>query len=156
MRLSRYCCPYGRRQGSRFPCAHVGSPLTGAIRRTPESAHHVVFHGRPSKNMRTQEICAATTQRRRALLDYLVGFHFVDRVRQGVSRGVPALRSQSREGWNRKRNATGENKFSDHSRLSRLTSVMASMTRAVPATSICHMRLTSRTPVRTGSSTNAR
>ncbi len=40
--------------------------------------------------------------------------------------------------------------------MSRLASVMASITRAVPATLICHMRSTSSTPVRTGSSTNAR
>src|ERR1700757_3057081 len=33
---------------------------------------------------------------------------------------------------------------------------MASITRAVPATLICHIRSTSRTPVRTGSITNAR
>src|SRR5664279_1633597 len=38
----------------------------------------------------------------------------------------------------------------------RLTTLMASMTRAVPATLICHMRSTSRTPARCGSTTNAR
>ncbi len=38
----------------------------------------------------------------------------------------------------------------------RLTSVTASITRAVPATLICHMRSTSSTPVRTGSITKAR
>ena len=39
---------------------------------------------------------------------------------------------------------------------SRLASVTASITRAVPATLICHMRSRSRIPVRTASMTNAR
>ena len=38
----------------------------------------------------------------------------------------------------------------------RLASVMASITRAVPATLICHIRSKSRTPERWGSITNAR
>src|SRR5271165_653573 len=38
----------------------------------------------------------------------------------------------------------------------RLTTLMASITRAVPATLICHMRSTSSTPACCGSSTNAR
>src|SRR5580704_19586627 len=60
--------------------AHSGGTLGTAIRRSAKSAEHVVLHTGPCKNMGTQHEDAAVSQRRRTLLNYLIGLHFVNRV----------------------------------------------------------------------------
>ncbi len=67
------------------PVAHFRSPITASVGRAFESVDHVVFHAGSGKNMRTQHICAAAAQGWRALLNYPVGLHFVNRIGQGVS-----------------------------------------------------------------------
>jgi len=80
--------------------AHACGSIAWAIGRASEGANHVVFHAGPGKYRGAQHIGAAAAKGWRALVDNLVSFHLVDRVRKRVgaermfffvaTRGAPA------------------------------------------------------------------
>src|ERR1700722_10856930 len=92
---------------------HSSRALGWSIRRTSKSAEHVVLHAGPRKNMGTQHEHAAVSQRWRSLLDYLIGLHLVNRVRQGMGAQRTVLAYRFRQIWTVRGDAAGENKPAD-------------------------------------------
>src|SRR5579864_8460633 len=91
---------------------HSGGAPGPAVRRTAKGAEHIVLDARPGKNMWTQHVDAAISQCRRALLNDLVGLHFVNRIRQRMRAQGKVLAHRFRQVWTICGNTAGENKSS--------------------------------------------
>ena len=64
---------------------HPGGPLSATVGGAAKGSHQVVLHAGSGKNMGTEQVHAATAERRGALLHHAVGFHLVDGVGKSMS-----------------------------------------------------------------------
>src|SRR5262249_32270621 len=87
--------------------AHSGGALALSIRRSAECIHKVIVDTRSGKNMRAQDINAASSQRRATLLHHLVGFLLLNRVGQRMRAEYALFGRWPSQVWSIDRDAAG-------------------------------------------------
>src|SRR5271165_4844400 len=103
------------RQQAREPLAlltHLSRPLGSTVGSTAKRPDHIILHAGAGKNMRTQHVDAAASQRRRALPYYSISLHFMNRVRQTVRAQGKVLAHRFRQVRTVHRNTAGDNELS--------------------------------------------